>query len=81
MDISMYKFKVLLIFLLLSGCSTTSNLNRLSDDSAKTARYYESIGQPQAAQREREASAKYKKESQEDKAFLADLLSWLISNN
>jgi len=77
----MYKFKVLLIVLLLSGCSTSSNLNRLSEDSAKTARYNESIGQPQAAQRAREASAKYKKESKEDKAFIADLLWWLISDN
>lgn len=66
---------------MLGGCASSSNLNKLSDNSAKTARYNESIGQPQAAQREYKLAAKYKKQSQESEAILIDILWSLITDN
>jgi hypothetical protein len=75
----MYKV-ILFIFLTitLSSCSSSSNLSNLSDNSAKTARYYESIGQPQAANREYKSAAKYKKQSQESEAIIFDIIWSLL---
>lgn len=74
----MYKVIFLLVFsIIFSGCSSTS-LSKLSDNSFKTARYYESIGQPQAAKREYKSAAKYKKQSQAREAIIFDIIGSLL---
>lgn len=63
----------------LGGCASSSDLSALSKNNAKAGRYYESIGQPQAAQREYEAAAKHKKQSEEGEAIIFDILWSLFS--
>jgi Tfp pilus assembly protein PilF len=69
---------VLIVSLFLGGCSSSSNLTELSKNNIKTGRYYESIGQPQAAQREYKAAAKHQKQSNESEAILFDILWSLL---
>ncbi|ALO34683.1 hypothetical protein CMT41_08085 [Colwellia sp. MT41] len=58
----MFKFQVVIILsLILGGCASSSDLKEMSSRNAKAGRYYESIGQPQAAQREYELAAKHQK--------------------
>ena len=76
----MFKLIVIIIFsLVLGGCMSSSDLSAMSKNNVKAGRYYESIGQPQAAQREYKAAAKHKKQSEEDETILFDMLWSLLT--
>ncbi|KGJ86389.1 hypothetical protein [Colwellia psychrerythraea] len=76
----MLKLTVVIIFsLVLGGCMSSAELSKMSENNVKAGRYYESIGQPQAAQRAYKAAAKHKKQSEEDETILFDILWSLLS--
>jgi len=77
-----FKLKVIIISsLTLGGCASSSDLKEMSDRNAKAGRYYESIGQPQAAQREYKLAAKHKNKSEDDDAFWINILWEIITGN
>ncbi len=76
----MLKLTVVIVFsLVLGGCMSSTELSKMSENNVKAGRYYESIGQPQAAQREYKAAAKHKKQSEADETILFDILWSLLT--
>ena len=60
-------------FLILTGCASSSELNKKAENNAKAGKYYESIGQPEAAKRSREMAQENKDDSLSIDAILFDL--------
>lgn len=58
-----------------SGCSTNSELNYQADMHDKAGDYYESIGQPEAAGRERSMAQKNRDDSLKVEAILSEIFS------
>ena len=65
---------MIILSLVLSGCASSSDLSARAKNNEKAGRYYESIGQPQAAQREYELAAQHAKQSEEGETILFDIL-------
>jgi hypothetical protein len=74
-DHKMPKTIIILIVssLILTGCASSSELNKITENNAKTGEYYESIGQPEAAKRSREMAQENIDDSLTIEAILFDL--------
>lgn len=65
----------IIIIFFVSGCSTNSELNYQADTHDKAGDYYESIGQPQAAERERSMAQENRDDSLKPEALLSEIFS------
>ncbi len=65
---------IFLLTLILSGCASNSALNKKADNDEKAGDYYESIGQPEAAERSRKMAQDNRDDSLSFEAILVDLL-------
>jgi PBP1b-binding outer membrane lipoprotein LpoB len=75
MEYAMQKKIIILIFssLILTGCASSSELNKRAENNAKAGEYYESIGQPEAAKRSREMAQENNEDSLTIEAILFNL--------
>jgi hypothetical protein len=64
---------LLVLIPLFSGCVSNSKLNKVADNHDKAGDYYESIGQPQVAEKSREMAQKKREESLQVDAILTEI--------
>ncbi|TWX47193.1 hypothetical protein [Colwellia hornerae] len=62
------------VFFLLTGCASSSELNKKAHNNAKAGDYYESIGQPEAAKEERKMARENLQDSYRIDTLLFDIL-------
>ncbi|MGB1199243.1 MAG: hypothetical protein ACPG46_09350 [Thalassotalea sp.] len=68
-----YYVITLLFILLLGGCASSKQLQKEANQNAKAGEYYESIGQPNAAQQERSSARSNRKEAFRIETLLYDI--------
>ena len=64
---------LLVLLFLFSGCASNSELNASANNHDKAGDYYESIGQPQVAEKEREIAQKKRDDSLKVDAILVEI--------
>jgi|GEM_PF-2178110 len=65
---------ILMLIPILNGCASNSALNKKADNHNKAGDYYESIGQPQAAQRQHRMAQEDRKDASSIEAILFDII-------
>lgn len=69
-----YNVIIFIVFFLLTGCVSSSALNKRAHNNAKAGDYYESIGQPDAAKEERKMAKENLEDSYRIDTILFDIL-------
>jgi|TARA_B110000014_G_C19853123_1_gene442031 outer membrane protein OmpA-like peptidoglycan-associated protein len=64
----------IILFLVLGGCTSSSELKKRASNNEKAGDYYESIGQPEVAKQEREMAQENRKNSRKFETLLFDIL-------
>ncbi len=73
LNINKYKVLTLVFIFIVSGCASSSDLEKAAQNHAKAGDYYESIGQPNAAREERGEASKNRSEANGLFPFLVDV--------
>ena len=74
----MFKITSLIIFCItITGCASSSDLEKSANMHAKAGDYYESIGQPHAADEENKLASKKRKDANKVDSILVELFNLL----
>lgn len=71
------KVFIVIFLLLLTGCASSSDMERRANNHAKAGNYYQSIGQPGVAQGEYSRSKKAREDAEGLFPFLVELVNLL----
>lgn len=69
----MYKFIIIILVLLLSGCISSSEYRKRANNNIKASNYYESIGQSIASNEEQKMALSNQKKARSIETFITDL--------
>jgi hypothetical protein len=80
MEVNKFKVVLLAIFVIITGCASSSSLEKRAYMHSKTGSYYESIGQPTVAREEYKAARENRDASGEILSIIVDLFNHFNEN-